>query len=536
MVASGEPARQRLRDVLSVSGDVPAFDDRLLGALRWASARYVAPLSALLSKASPPNVPRRATVGGYPPVQRPPDSEMGGLGEAGRGSRSVVFVGRLPEAALTALASQQAAGNRTVVVVAPTTREAAEAAAMLTGHLGERVVVGGSHLSGAAATQSWVAAATRPGTVLVGTREVAAWPLAAAGMAVVLGEGRRGMKDKATPTVHARDLLAKRAATERFAVVLADLVPTAEALSRAAAVVSAGTRTWGLVEVVDRRADAQGVGLLADRTTAALRAAMAEGRRVFVFTDRRVTTMRCVRCRAIRRCVACGAAPGGGNECRRCGAPIGGCAECDGRRFEALGAGMARVTAEVGRIVGAGAVGEVGSGRPVEVGTERDLPGLKTDLTIVIDADGPLMAPTYRAAEDALRLIARAVAAAGVGRGRRALIQTSAPDHAMFAALRKGDPVPFVREESERRAALGFPPGGEILVVEATGAPDRGTDLAAEIGHRASVLGPAELGDSLRWLIQGRDLTATRVVLRAVVGRWRESGARVRVDADPIDL
>jgi primosomal protein N' (replication factor Y) len=173
----------------------------------------------------------------------------------------------------------------------------------------------------------------------------------------------------------------------------------------------------------------------------------------------------------------------------------------------------------------------------VIVGTERDLPGLSVDLTVVVDADGPIMAPTYRAAEDALRLLARAVAAAGDGRGRRAIVQTADPGHPVIGALVKGDPVGFVRADSARRAALGFPPGGEILAVEASGligvARD---DLAAEVGDRAVVLGPAPAGDALRWLVQARDLTAARVVVRRVVGRWREAGARVRVDADPIDL
>ena len=526
-----------LREVLSMSGDVPAFDRALLGVLRWAAARYVAPLATLLAKASPPNIPRRGKAAGYAPLGSIESPEQPALRDLGTGSRTIVVAGRVPLAVLAALTGRQAAAGRTSLIVAATAAEADAVESELRGRFGERVVSGGSHRSGAEVTRSWVAGATEAGTIVVGTREVAAWPLAAPGLAVVLGEGRRGMKDKATPTVHARDLLAKRAAAERFSLVLSDVVPTAEALARAGSVSAIGSRGWGLVEVVDRRADPPGAGLLADVTAGALRAAVADGRRVFMFTDRRTTTMRCTSCRTIRRCENCGAAPGGGGECRRCGAPTGACAQCGGRRFEALGAGMSRVASEVARIVGADKVGEAGSGRPVLVGTERDLPMIAADLTIVVDADGPLMAPTYRAAEDALRLLARAVAAAGLGRGRRALLQTSDPGHPVIGALLKGDPVAFVREDSARRAALGFPPGGEILVVEAGGLPpgaDR--ELAHEVGTRAAVLGPAESGGSLRWLIQARDLASTRAVVRGVVGRWREGGARVRVDADPIDL
>jgi primosomal protein N' (replication factor Y) len=521
VVATGEPSSRGLREIVSVSGDVPVFGRALLGVLRWAAARYVAPLSAVLAKATPPNVARHSR------------SSTGAAGE--RVPHRVTVMTGLPSPdQLAAMVGEHAGAGRTAVVSTAAEAEAAHRR-LDAAHPG-RVVAGGSHLGGAAVTQAWVRTATVPGTIVVGTREVAAWPMAAPGLAVVLGEGRRGMKDKATPTVHARDLLLKRATAERFSVVLAGLVPTAEALARATEVTGTGRR-WGLVEVVDRRNDPPGAGLFADRTAAAVRAAHAEGRRVLVFTDRRVTTMRCVSCRTIRRCPSCGAAPGGGSTCQRCGAEIGGCPQCGGRRFEALGAGMARVIADLRRIVGAEAVGEAGSGRPIVVGTERDLPGLAVDLTVIVDADGPIMAPTYRAGEDALRLFARAVAAADGVRGRRAVVQTSDPSHPVIGALLTGDPVPFVRADAARRAALGFPPGGEILVVEATGLDAAGAGaLVAEIGERAVVHGPAPAGDALRWLLQARDLSSARVVLRGLVGRWRESGVRVRVDADPIDL
>jgi primosomal protein N' (replication factor Y) len=193
--------------------------------------------------------------------------------------------------------------------------------------------------------------------------------------------------------------------------------------------------------------------------------------------------------------------------------------------------------AEVARIVGHDAVGEAGSTRPVVVGTERDLPGLSVDLTVVVDADGPLLAPNYRAGEDALRVLGRAVAAAGTGRGRRAVVQTADPGHPVIAALVAGDPIDFVRSDASHRSAAGFPPGGEIVVVEASGLQSGSErELAEEIGRRAEVHGPAPSGEGLRWLLQGRDLASARTVLRGVVGRWREGGARVRVDADPIEL
>jgi len=374
--------------------------------------------------------------------------------------------------------------------------------------------------------------------MVVGTRAAAVWPVRDLAVAIVVGEGRRGMKDKSTPTTHAREVLLKRAQMERFGLVLCGLVPTGEALALGTArqIPEAG-RLWGQVEIVDRRTEDSGGALLGPTARAALRAALDAGTSVLLFTHRRTTAQRCARCKALRRCAQCGSGSFDAGICVRCEKRSEECPECGFARFEMLGSGAARVIAEAGRLVGRSNVGEVGSGLPVVVGTERDLPGLKVGLTIVVDADGPILAPTYRAPEDGLRLLARAIAAAGLGRGRRGLLQTSDPSHPVIDAIRRADPIPFMRQESSRRASAGFPPGGEVLVLEVEdAASDAGEQLVEAVGDRAEVLGPADGGGRTRWLLQGPDLTAARVAVRSVVSRWREGGARVRIDADPLDL
>lgn len=517
VVSTAEPVRDGLRTVLGRSGDLPVFGADLLGVLRWAAMHYVAPLSALLAKATPPNLPRGGPAGD--PVR-------------GRRSRARLVVGPGPwhDEIATAAAPVLASGS-SVLVVAATVAEAGSLALGLGQRLGVEASAVSSQSGGSAITAEWVRAATVPGSLILGTREVAAWPLAAPGLAVVAGEGRRGMKDRATPTVHARDLLQRRAVVERFGLLLTDHVPTPEAVVRSEVTITG--RPWGLVDLVDRRRDPPGSGLVGPAVAAALRA--SGGRRVLVFTHRREAAQRCVRCRALRRCPSCGAAPGDAIACIRCGAATADCPSCGGRRFEMLGAPVPRLLAEVSRIVGRDRVGLVGSGKPFVVGTERDLPGLQVDLTVVVDGDGPLLAPSYRAAEDGLRLLARAVAAAGPGRGRRGLVQTSNPEHPALAALQAGDPVPFVRADAVARSRLGFPPGGEVLAIEAAG-PIVPGELAEAVGDRAAVHGPAPAGTGWRWLVQAVDLGPARLAVRGVVGRWRESGARVRVDADPMDL
>jgi primosomal protein N' len=169
------------------------------------------------------------------------------------------------------------------------------------------------------------------------------------------------------------------------------------------------------------------------------------------------------------------------------------------------------------------------------VGTERDLAGLTpVDLVVVIDPDIWILAPNYRADEEALRLLVRAVLAAKPGRGRRAVIQTMLSSHPVFDALRSGDPLPFMEAVITRREETGFPPVGELIALE-TDALDA-AELLAEAASGASLLGPAREGGRDRWLIQGHDLARVRLRLRSAVGRLRDGGYRVRVDADPADL
>jgi primosomal protein N' len=200
---------------------------------------------------------------------------------------------------------------------------------------------------------------------------------------------------------------------------------------------------------------------------------------------------------------------------------------------------VGRLVEEIGRVVGHDRVGEFPFEGPVSVGTERDLAAVGAfDLVVFTDVDGILFGTSFRAAEECLRIGARLAGAVRPGSGHRLLIQTSEPGHPVIAALRRADPLPALQAEAELRASLGYPPAGELLVLEMRGAVDVdsvGAELEAA-SHRAAIMGPAAGPDGHRWLVQGNDLSAFRVSLRPLVQRWRDGGAIVRIDADPIDL
>jgi primosomal protein N' len=412
-------------------------------------------------------------------------------------------------------------------------------AAALRTDLEDRVLLVGASLPARAVTAAWAAASVRPGSVVVGTRDVALWNVADLSLAVIVGDGRRAMKSPQSPTLHVRDVLRRRAAVERFPLVVAGSVPTIETLSGGAAIEQIPGRAWRLIEVVDRREDRDPGALITDRVRTATRTVAGRGGRVFCLVHRRgyAPAFRCVACGRVRRCESCGAAVDRDGSCRRCGATAGACPHCGGTRFAPLGAGVGRVVDDLARSLG-DSVGTPDTGKPVIVGTERDLVGIPPlDLAVLIDTDAWLLAPHYRAEEDTLRLLARLAGRVAPGSGKRAMVQTALADHRVLAAARSGRAIDLLLEIGAERASSGFPPAGQLLALDARGAPATADgDLRAIVGDDADVLGPGEAGDDLRWLIQAHRLDDVRIRLRGLIQQWRDAGIRVRVDADPVDL
>ncbi len=539
VVEIGEGPERVLKEVAGVSGAVPVFDGDQLRSLLWMAAHYVAPVAVLLSKATPPNLPK--AVQASTPAARAlhsdhPLSEVAVV--AARG-------GKIPVQAM--VASWQSGdwvealapvvdSGRSVMVVAATAAEVAEIAGWGRDVLGD-VVLEVSGEDNAELTEAW-SAAQIPGRLVVGTPRLAVWRVGALAMTVVLEEGRRAMKERQTPTLHVREVIHTRSRLEGFIPVFMGPTPSVEILSAGAQVREAGSRAWGLVEVVDRSADPPGSGFLSDRVIAALKATAQRGDRSFVFTHRRsgAASMRCVNCRAIRSCGRCGAFVGRVDECPRCGADLGPCLRCGASEFEEMGTVPQRLVSEINRSLGEGAAAVHPADSPVTVGTERDLAGLAAvTVAVAADADGMLMGTGHRTSEEALRQLARVAGAVRREPGSRMMLQTSHPGSDLVQALRRGDPIPYLEQVLAARAAEGMPPSTEMIAVEVRGKVPDGVDADLDSLPDAGVLGPVPVDEGKRWLLTG-DLRVARRELRGLVGRWREDGATVRVDADPIDL
>jgi primosomal protein N' (replication factor Y) len=171
----------------------------------------------------------------------------------------------------------------------------------------------------------------------------------------------------------------------------------------------------------------------------------------------------------------------------------------------------------------------VGTGAGAErvvLGTEAVLHGPPGDSVAVVflEFDQELTAPRYRAAEEALGLLARAARRVG---GRRGLlvIQTRIPDHEVVRAAVRADPSIVLDAEIARREALRFPPAVTMALVGGEAAPrfiERlGTPPGVEVDRR---------GDA--WLLRSAD---RRVLLDALAAVPRPPG-RLRLQVDPARL
>lgn len=535
------PGRQgELKEIAGISGSVPVFDAGLLETLIWTARHYVAPVSTLLGRATPPNLPRTV-----PPQPDVPAVSSTGHPISGIAARSAAddrspitaLVGNwrrmrwLPELG----AVLQNGGS--VLVIAASAAEVRlihETAAEIWGH----VAVEAHGEDDRSDTKAWEFAQSGP-RLVIGTPKTAAWQIPALALAVVLEESRRAMKDRQTPTIHVREVMRNRSRIEGFNLVFYGPTPSVELLSAGAETIHEGNRAWPLVEVVDRSEEAPGTGFLSDRALAAINATAGRDGRVFVFTHRRAGfgSMRCARCRALRTCPNCGSRVSRVERCSRCDASIGPCQSCGGTEFEEMGTIPERLVSEIDRRLHRGVADVHPSGKKkITVGTERDLADLQpVDLAIAADVDGMLMGIGYRTTEEAIRQLARLALAVKEGHGTRLMLQTSRPGSLLIATMRRGDPIPYLERVLVERAREGSPPATELIAVEIRDHVPESAQSDLTGLEDTAIMGPMSLENGQRWLLTGR-LRKARQQLRMLVGRWRDAGATVRIDADPIDV
>lgn len=376
------------------------------------------------------------------------------------------------------------------------------------------------------------------GASIVGARAAAWAPAPHLAAVVVLDEHDEAYREERAPTWNARDVAVERARRAGVPCVLVSPTPSLEAMSLAApgAPPRADERAgWPLIDVIDRRRDDpfRG-GLWSERITPMLR----EAERVVCVLNRtgRSRLSACDRCGEVTRCEHCDAAVTQAETDRlRCGRchterPVV-CQGCGGSRLRNIRAGVTRAREELEALVGEPVTEVTATSETdpeatrVTIGTEAVLHRVeRASLVVFLDIDQELLAPRYRAGEQAMALIARAARIVGPrSGGGRVALQTRTPRHEVLQAALTADPGRFAAIESERRQLLGMPPSSALAEISGQAAEAYVAALGSPIG--VEVLGPAEG----RYLVRAAD---HRTLCDALATVTRPAG-RLRIEVDP---
>ncbi len=508
------------RPVTRVSSVGPPAD--LVDLATWTAHRWSGRRASVLRTASP-----RRNVASLPPARptRRPDVTVDDLAASALGRPGVTVLRVAPTDDGVAVATAAAAlGN--ALVLCPAVGRARWLAGRL-GRLGFRV-----HLQPGA----WSGGPS--GGVVIGTRSAALAPTAALAAVAVIDEHDESLQEERNPTWHARDVAVERARRAGVPCLLVSPAPTLAALAvadRAMAVPRARERAgWPAVEIVDRRSEEPGRGgLFSQRVAEVLRSA-----------ERPVAVLNRKGRAAMLACASCGELVRTEDGTRLMVERDGGlvapetgetrpliCAVCTGTSLKRLRLGVTRAAEELARLVGrpvtevTADAGEV-EGAAVVLGTEAALHlDLQADVVVFLDFDQEVLAPRYRAAEQAMGLLVRAARLVGGRRpGSSIVIQTRSPDHRVLRAAVAADPGRMVDEERSVRAAIGFPPAGALAEVGGPGAAAFLAPLAGADG--VTILGPRP---------DGRHLLRTDGPERLadVLASLERPKERVRVAVDP---
>ncbi len=510
-----------LKEIAKVTGHGPSA--ALVELSEWAAVRWAARRRHFMITGSPeravPRVPASRRTGA---VVEPRSPASSAILESGGG------VLRLPPTSDPMPAVLSAAAMGPTLAVVPSVDQA-----ML---LGARLRRSG--LAVAVMPHDWPAAAGGV-DVVVGARAAAWAPCPGLRCVVVVDEHDEALQEEGSPTWHARDVLIERARRADAAVLLVSPAPTLTALEWGPLTkppIERERAGWPIVDVIDRSDDEPWKRSL---VTSELIRHLRDPERTVVCisnTTGRARLLACRQCREIARCERCDAAvildDAGDLVCLRCDTvrpPV--CLACGAGRFANLRPGVTRLREELEAAANRPAVLVTGAGdeRPepagVYVGTEAALHRVdRADTVAFLDFDREILAPRYRAAEQAMALLVRAARLVGPrARGGRILVQTFQPHHEVVQAALHADPGRLVESERERRRMLGLPPYGAYAEISGAGSDE----FVASIPPADGVVIVGGDGEYVAraddWLVLGRTIGAG----------VRPSGARLRIAVDP---
>ena len=433
--------------------------------------------------------------------------------------------------------------GRSAIVMVPEIALTPQTVGRFRGRFGDVVAVLHSGLGDAERRAEWLRLRSGEARVCVGPRSAVFAPLADIGLIVIDEEHDGSYKHEGDPRYDARTVARERAREHRAVLLAGSATPRPESVLSLRRL-RLRSRVDGSplpgVEILDMRGAHHP---LHPRTHDALCEVRRSGGKAIVLLNRRGWSnfLACRGCGRVPMCPNCDvalvlhrsraaypAAPvQGALECHHCGhrerAPDR-CRSCGSVALARHGTGTERLEHDLRSALGddqfpvfrldADAIVRKGhlarvladfraADAGVLVGTQmvakgHDFPDVT--LGVVLDADGTLRFPDFRAEERTFALVTQLAGRAGRGPVRgRVLVQTLAPAARPILLASRHDADGFLTGELSRRKALGYPPYGSLIriICSSTDAADAlaiADALRTEIlPAPLTVLGPAPL-------------------------------------------
>jgi len=499
---------------------------------------------------------------------------------------------------LEAIARARAGGGGALVLV-PEIALTPQLAGRFRARFGDDVAVLHSGLTDRERLAEWLRVQSGGAGIVVGARSAVFAPVVDLRIIIVDEEHEPSYKQEERLRYHARDLALVRAQRASAVIVLGSATPSLESLRRVregklpllSLPERVDSRAMPLATIVDRKPSAlrkEGPQLIGPELRTALLETLARQEQAILYLNRRghARTLLCTACGSTVSCPNCAVAlvlhQSGGTKlvCHFCGhqePPRVSCTACGGTELLPFSGGTERLEEELQTLAPAArvarldrdAAGSAGAAAAllsrfarreldVMVGTQmvakgHDFPGVT--LVGVLDADGPMGMPDFRAAERCVQLLAQVAGRAGRGTlpGRVILQAVKPSDPALLAAARH-DWMGFASDELERRRALNLPPFTRLCALLAQGNVESRVRGAAErlaeraralsqSGSRFEVLGPApaplsRLRGKHRYqlLLRAPEHGPIREAARTLLQRHDVEGVEVSADVDPIAL
>jgi primosomal protein N' (replication factor Y) len=443
---------------------------------------------------------------------------------------------------LRAVAEALAQGRQALLLV-PEITLTHQILARLRGRFGDEMALLHSGLSPGERLEQWQRLRSGSAPIAVGARSALFAPLEKLGVIAIDEEHDSAYKNEEGFRYHARELALRRAARARCPLILGSATPSLEMrfaadrgrLRRLVLSRRIGGRPLPAVTLVDlareRSRARRGEKVILSRPLRrAIADTLAGGGQTILFLNRRgfSTQIFCFECGFAERCANCDIALVYHSteqrlRCHYCdfqAAPPETCSRCGAPGTALLGVGTERLEEEVrthfpqARIARLdrdtarrrgfveGVLRDLRAERiDILIGTQlvakgHDYPGVR--LVGVVVADTGLHLPDFRAAERTFQLLTQVAGRAGRDAAPgRVVVQTFAPEHYAIRPVLDHDYESFYSEELGHRAALGYPPFGQLLHALVSGADEEEARAAAQT-----------LADTLRDLgYRGRDPT-----------------------------